>query len=375
MNRLLNTALLVLVTVNLDLAQDPPSKKTLKVPLTKISAKKGALRLGVGLQGELPTSAFQAKFGGETILFFDMNGDDMLTSGQDGMALSYGPFIVGIPQALLLKIGQFTLGFEGTKTLLLTSDDLGAAQAIVAEASFLTEIRGRSALTPASLDPKACLACEKHCTYLKQNGMADGNAGLAAHQEDPGKPGYTPEGAAAGSQGDLSFGNTKIHDALDQWYRSAWHAVPMLDPGLSRFGIASKFNVVNLYFSAMGGNGGGNSLPYPPDGAVGIPRAFADGAENPNPVPGSNGGMGCGLPLFVRGGFTLESAEILDPTGRAVPGTSSSPAKPANPQWPTNSGCAFFIPSKPLAPATTYKATFKFQGGGDPVVWSFTTGR
>jgi hypothetical protein len=304
-----------------------------------------------------------------------MNGDDMLSPGLDGMALSYGPFIVGIPQALLLKVGQFSLGFDGTKTLLLTPDDLGAAQALVAEMSFFTEIRVRSALTPAALDPKACQACEKHCEYLKLNGMTDGNAGLAAHEEQQGKPGYTPEGAMAGSQGDLSFGNTKIREAMDSWYRSAWHAVPMLDPGLSRFGIASKFNVVNLYFSAMGGNGGGNSLPYPPDGALGIPRAFADGAENPNPVPGSNGGMGCGLPIFVRSGGTLDSAELVDPTGRAVIGTSSCPAKPANAKWPTNSGCAFFIPSKPLAPMTTYKASFKFQGSADAVVWSFSTGK
>jgi hypothetical protein len=49
MNRFLKTGLLVLVTVNLGLAQDPPAKKALKVPLTKITVKKGALRLGVGV--------------------------------------------------------------------------------------------------------------------------------------------------------------------------------------------------------------------------------------------------------------------------------------------------------------------------------------
>jgi hypothetical protein len=363
----------LLVCSALGLAQEPPAKKALKVPLTKITVKKGALRPGVGIQGEIPPSAYQAKFAAETVLFLDLNGDDMLTAGQDGMVMSYGPFVVGIPQALLLKAGQYVLSFEGTKTLLLTPDDLGAAQVHVADASFFTEIRVRSALTPAALDAKACQACDKHLEYLKLNGMADGSGGLAGHQEDSGKPGYTPEGAAAG-QGDLSYGNTKVIAALDGWYRSAWHAVPMMEPGLTRFGVASKYNVVNLYFSAQGG-GSGYNLPYPPDGGVGIPRAFSDQAENPNPVPGSKDGVGCGLPIFVRGGGTLDSAELVDPSGRAVPGTSSCPAKPANPKWPTNSGCAFFIPSKPLAPMTAYKATFKFQGSADPVVWTFTTGK
>ena len=144
--------------------QEPPARKALKIPLAKISVKKGALRPGVGMTAEIPATAYQAKFAGETILFFDLDSDEKLNRDTDGMALQYGPFVVPITDLLLFKTGQFKVSFEDLKTLLLTPDDLGAAEALVADASVMTEIRVRSGLRPAALDAAASLACEKHCT-------------------------------------------------------------------------------------------------------------------------------------------------------------------------------------------------------------------
>src|SRR6185295_12849971 len=257
-------------------AQEPAARKGLKIPLTKITVKKGSLRPGVGIQGEMPAQAYQGKVAGETILFFDLNGDEMLAPEMDGMAMSYGPFIVTAPETLLLKTGQYKLSFEGTKELLLTPEDLGPAQAVVADASLMTEIRVRSALRPAALDVKASADCLKHIEYLKTNGMIDGSAGMALHKEDPSKPGYTADGAAAGAGGDIYPQIPSIAKAIQGWYQSVWHAVPIVDPGLTKFGVAMKYNMGVLYFNGRAHSSLGQNLPYPPDGATGIPRSFGE---------------------------------------------------------------------------------------------------
>jgi hypothetical protein len=151
----------------------------------------------------------------------------------------------------------------------------------------------------------------------------------------------------------------------------------MVDPGLERFGLALKHGVAILHFSGRGGSQGRISL-HPPDGALGVPRAFGEKGELPDPVPGGPPyGKGCGFPVLVRlvpPYHELLRAEVTDAAGRAVRGTISSPAKPANPDWPTNSGCAVFIPSKPLAPNSMYRVRFDFREPKEPLEWAFATG-
>jgi hypothetical protein len=373
MTRTLRAGLLLFLAGTLAVwAQD--TKKALKFPLTKTSVKKGSLRPGIGVQGEIPESAYQAKVAGESILFLDLNNDEMLAPETDVMAMSHGPFAVTIPETLLLKIGQFKVSFEGTKQLLLTPEDLGVAQAMVADASLMTEVRVRSGVRPAMLDAKSSADCLKHIEYLKKNNLIEGDSGLSLHDEVPTKPGYTPEGAEAGAKGDIFPKVPTMRVAIQGWYQTIWHAVPMVDPGLRTFGAGIKYNMAVLYFSERGFYSG-PPLPYPPDGAVGIPRSFCELGEIPNPVAGTDFGKGTGIPVFVRGGVNVETVTMTDPSGRPVTGTTSSPAKPANPQWPTNSGVSCFIPTKPLAPGTTYKVTFKLSAPAEPLSWSFTTGR
>lgn len=323
-----------------------------------------------------PETGWQAKVGSDTFVFFDLAEHDRIEPDIDGMAMSPYPFIVAIPDKLLLKSGQFKVSFDEKKALLLDPDDLGPAQSYAAEASVMTDLRIRSAVRPVYLNPKACAACEKHCDYLKLNGMADGSGGLASHQETAGKPGYTEEGAEAGKNSDIAFSGTLTH-AITGLYASVWHAVPMVDPRLREFGVGRRNDVSLVYFSRIDGFQD-NFTTEPPDGAINVMRSFGEDGENPNPVPGTTGGRGCGFPVFIRlvkPYRELVSAELLDPTGRRVPGTISSPAKPAAPDWPTNSNCAAFVPSKPLAPSTVYRAKFKFREADDPIEWTFTTGK
>jgi hypothetical protein len=362
-------------------AQDPAKKKELKIALTKLVLKKGMVRLGFDLKGEIPANAVQGKIGTDTFYFLDMNGDEKLDPEVDGMVLaSVSPFIVPIPDKFLVKTGQYTPAFDGTKTLTLTPEDLGSAQGYAADASVLTEIRARIGLRPFTLDAKACGDCEKHCDYMKANGLnVQGPISGNPHIEIEGKPGYTQEGAAAGAAGNLFRGMSDLRKSILGWYATPYHGSNVINPALKRVGAASKNNVCILYFQEYGNR---PSVPFahPPDGSTGIPPALGngEGGELPNPVPGTTNARGCGFPITVRmdGLFgELLSAEVLDGAGKPVQGTISCPRKPANAELPTNMDCAFFIPSKPLAPNTTFKVTFKFMGVEKPLTWSFTTGK
>ncbi|SIO61551.1 CAP domain-containing protein [Paraburkholderia phenazinium] len=117
--------------------------------------------------------------------------------------------------------------------------------------------------------------------------------------------------------------------------------------------------------------------------------ALAMAAESPNPVPNITSP---GRPLMVRvradqagaeltvSSFTLTSnsgaavaGEILIPTG-AQAGSTSAAVVDANGLLPP--GTVFLVPQAPLAPSTTYTATFAGERDGSPVnvTWSFSTG-
>jgi hypothetical protein len=109
-----------------------------------------------------------------------------------------------------------------------------------------------------------------------------------------------------------------------------------------------------------------------------VPVSFSVGGEVPSPVPGSRLSSGTGFPLFVllptgRALSRVTIFELQDSSGASVPGYLSSPAKPANPLFSRNLGCAFFIPKAFLESGETYTATFKMDWMPEPIRWSFRT--
>ena len=359
----------------------PAEKKPQVFSLTKLQIKKGMLRPGFEIKAEIPALAYQAKIGSDLLLFVDLDGNDQITPGTDGLAMpSTGSFVVPLSEGLLLKSGQYKLAFDGTKSVSLTSEDLGVAQKYAADASMFTEIRVRVGLRTAVLDPQMCLDCDKHADYMKLNRIIDKDSAVAnPHMEDPGKPGYTAEGAAAGRGSNIFKGVGELRKAIGGWYTTPFHGSNMLIASTEKFGVTTKNNVSMMYLNPMPGFG--EPYAHPPDGAVDTPTTLGngEGGENPNPVPGTDGGLGCGFPVVVRlnGKYSdIESGEMVDGAGRPVKGTWSSPSKPANPTAPIaaeNFGCVFFIPSRPLNGRTTYRVTIKFPGGDKPMTWSFTT--
>lgn len=348
---------------------------TLHLNLVKTPVAKGTLRAGFQVAAALPADAFQVKVGAATLRFFDLDQDGKLASGVDGMALDDIPFVVPIVGELLLHDAQYKVEFTGTAAVTLTPVELGPERELVSEASDLTAMRVRAGLKPLALDPASCADCRKHCDYVVQNGILNSTVRLSIHEEDSTKPGYTLGGAAAGKSSDILPNPPSLREALISFYSTVWHGVPLFDPMLERVGVAIvPEKVAMLYFV--------NQKPFthdfhhPADGATGIPCGLYKNGETPNPVPGTFKARGCGFPILMRlsGRLgALEWAEVTDPKGTKVDGTFSSPAHPATPEWPSNSGSAIFVPAHPLNSGTIYRVRFKFESAEEPVTWSFTT--
>lgn len=205
--------------------------------------------------------------------------------------------------------------------------------------------------------------------------MADGSGGMKAHQELESKPGYTTDGWTAGRKSCIGFAYQSLKPAILDWYATAWHGAPIVDPSVTRFGFALKHGVAMFYPADFGGTAGRPAL-HPADGATEIPTTFGSRGEIPNPVPGTPNGVGCGFPIMMRlvnRSAVLKAAIVKDSKGSAITGNLSCPAQPATSDWPDNSGCAMFIPSVPLQPKTKYSVRFELQGA-PAVDWSFTTG-
>jgi hypothetical protein len=323
----------------------------------------------------MPSSGWQARVGNLTFVFVDLDGDGALKPEVDGIGITTAPFIVPLPPVLLASNGQHEVSFDGLKSIVLKKQALGATlERAMADASVVTELRIRAGARCLTLDPKASAACEKHCDYLKANGMADGSGGMAVHEEKESKPGYSTEGETAGRKSCLAFAQTSLKTAILDWYATAWHGAPIVDPAVTRFATALKHGIAMFYPSEQGSPGARSAL-HPPDGATEVPLAFGSRGEIPNPVPGSRFGIGCGFPILMKLAnrqAVLKAAIVKDKTGIAISGTASCPKNPATPDWPHNSGCAVFIPSVPLEPKTLYSVRFELEGAPS-VEWSFTT--
>ncbi|MCC6190534.1 MAG: hypothetical protein IT318_16015 [Anaerolineales bacterium] len=149
---------------------------------------------------------------------------------------------------------------------------------------------------------------DKHALYMVKNQTANS-------AEAPGNPWYTVEGAETGPNSLLQLqGNLGLTDrqVLDQWMQWPFHAIEILDPGLSATGFGSyresagSFNLAAVLDVRRGLGAPPASTVFPikwPDHNTTVYLTRYDGLEQPDPLtscPPSGPGATSGLPILLQ---------------------------------------------------------------------------
>lgn len=283
------------------------------------------------------------------------------------------------------------------------------------EIAFLNAQRAANGL-PADVteDPALTAGCAAHMNYIRLN-----DGGQLTHVEVVGRPGYTPEGAAAAAASVLTSGGSAFSaTGVNNFETAPIHLMQMLSPWITSSGAAdgclntlsakSRPFATQTTFSYPGD--GSTSVPVSETASEGpfVPGAFVGLADKASPIyPGQ--GVTTGPHLFFyyagppatppwsnayydsRGHFT--AATLTGPAGavaiRTVDNDTSSP------DVPLPAGVSFgdylppggmIIPVAPLTPNQKYTASVTYQpeadndGNGVPDLpavsrtWSFSAG-
>jgi len=172
-------------------------------------------------------------------------------------------------------------------------------------ADWLTTVnyyRAMAGVGPVSEDPAMSSGAAAHSCYMLYNGIT--------HDEAPGLPGYTPEGDAAGNNGNVAVStqiNTSARSHVELWMSGPFHAIGVLRPNLERtgFGKCDLDSTPTWHSGAtldvLRGLGSTPRPPYPilfpGDGTTTNLNRFI--AESPNPLTFCNWTGVAGLPIIA----------------------------------------------------------------------------
>jgi hypothetical protein len=326
--------------------------------------------------------------GKQHALLLDLDRDDVFGSAGDGyvapQSATAGPWCGEAWHAhggLRIR-GTSASGFESTPLLLPRPQDKDHCQAWC----LLQWRRQQCGVLPVTYDLALEAAMVKHASYLARNGET-------THSEDAARPGYSPEGAQAGENCILGFGDRSAYSALEMELATLYHRTRPLQPGLTHTAIVFHQGIFLLnVFQRRGGPLKDAVLVYPPHGMEDVPLRFHAHGENPMPVADVRRDahtLGTAISLFsepLRLAPSLPEVPILD-VHRQRRGSRRTP-KPLTthfhyPGLPpgadvgaSNRGCIARIPTQPLKPKSRYVATVNLvlpDGSRFAYAWGFRT--
>jgi uncharacterized protein YkwD len=266
----------------------------------------------------------------------------------------------------------------------------------------LNQYRESAGLTPVTANPRFSRGDYLHSRYIVKNFgkqiAAHMNLGPAMHFEDPSKPWYTAEGAAAGRASDVDeawnpHGSLAPTWALDNWMQSPFHRFPILNPHLHSvgYGYMCEGGVCIASLNLNGDVDPIMSLPaplaapieYPPNSSSIDLNSF-DG-EWPDPLTSCPGySLPTGYPIsiqlgtLVNPGFGKYSLKRTSPAPARLEACVFDGNTYRNPDSGTqammrnqliNFGAIVMMPREPL---DTGSYSVSIIAGGHDYSWSFS---
>lgn len=273
----------------------------------------------------------------------------------------------------VFAFGDSLLAYIKTPPPLPAGDPVPAdSQAMVDEAN---RIRAQLNLVPLISDARIAQAAQNHAHYWTLN---DGGAGLAAHDEISGNPGFTGEGPSqrcqfAGYPGTCSEVMHSISDpvaAVRSWIATAFHRSWFAYPGVSRVGGGRSTGTWPVVMNADTAGYLGRPFGYPV-GNYDLPLEFSGEIPDPAKVlcPGKiSAPYGAAITVAMPdgfGGITSTASPFAVKTWTVT-----------GPQGPVT-GCSrdgIFLPDDALQTGSDYKATVEWANPAQPPYsWAFHT--
>ncbi|MEO6123721.1 MAG: CAP domain-containing protein [Ilumatobacteraceae bacterium] len=181
--------------------------------------------------------------------------------------------------------------------------------------------RAMGGQSPVVDDATLSVGAFNHSCYMLQNGIA--------HDEIPGKPGYTPDGDVAGNSGNVAVSsafNESARSHIELWMTGPFHAIGVLRPGLQRVGFGKCDNEATTPWRSGATlnviSGLGTAAPlsqpilFPGNGTTTSLNRFI--TESPNPVTACGWTGAAGLPIIAmmpEGFAGNPTATISGPNG------------------------------------------------------------
>ena len=221
--------------------------------------------------------------------------------------------------------------------------------------------------------PEWSEGCRKHMLWVEQNGLQ--------HDEEPGTPGYTPEGDEAGNSSVLSSGPWEF-DGANPWEHAPIHLMQLLGPGLARTGYAN-----GCMYTWPGYDRPNPPTPqlftYPGDGTTDwrYQELASEGPYTPGERVGlpTNALTGPYLYVFAWGvgPGRITAATLTGPEGLVEIKVADNETDGLEGYMPPG---GTIIPTEPLNLATRYEAAATFLPTNPPgaaplsLRWTFQTG-
>lgn len=305
------------------------------------------------------------------------SGDAVLQELQPGRLASMVPNVPN-SRAMATPHGVFAFGdallaYVKTPPPLPAGDPVPAdSQAMVDEAN---RIRAQLNLVPLISDARIAQAAQNHAHYWTLN---DGGAGLAAHDEIAGNPGFTGEGPSqrcqfAGYPGPCGEVMHAISDpvaAVRSWVATAFHRSWFAYPGVSRVGGGRSTGTWPVVMDADSSGYLGRPFGYPV-GDYDLDLEFSGEIPDPAEVlcPGKiSAPYGAAITVAVpsRVGELMSTASPFSVQTWTVTG----------PQGPVK-GCSrdgIFVPDDALQTGSDYRVTVEWANPAQPPYsWAFRT--